>query len=307
MENIIQLIRNLALSIPFTFCSSMAESCDDKVKLTNTNEGPMTYILQNDDAAIKRLDMLNEDSNPNSKAFLAQLGLKDNAHVLTLGCGIGTLERWMARELFPNGFITATDIDENLLKTAKERAVSHGIHNIEFIQMDIYNLPWSGKYDFAYSRFLIEHLQQPQEAMRKMLQALKPGGTLVLEDDDVSAFHTVPSHPGYQKAIETGMEVGRQLDVDYSIGPKLPQMLEECGAIVLQSTGLDLEIKSECRKLLRWTFEEAREKLVSNKILDDNTLDQLIAGLKEVDENEQTYKIIERLHQVHTQKPALTS
>ena len=42
-------------------------------------------------------------------------------------------------------------------------------------------------YDVVYSRFVLEHLPDPLEAIRRMWLAVRPGGLLIAEDGDFLA------------------------------------------------------------------------------------------------------------------------
>jgi 2-polyprenyl-3-methyl-5-hydroxy-6-metoxy-1,4-benzoquinol methylase len=62
-----------------------------------------------------------------------------------------------------------------------------GVSNLELVRQDAMELDAPGAYDVVYSRFLLEHLPDPLEALRRMWQAVRPGGLLIAEDGDVLA------------------------------------------------------------------------------------------------------------------------
>lgn len=62
-----------------------------------------------------------------------------------------------------------------------------GVSNLELVRQDVMELDAPGAYDVVYSSFLLEHLPAPLEALRRMWQAVRPGGLLIAEDGDFLA------------------------------------------------------------------------------------------------------------------------
>ncbi len=80
----------------------------------------------------------------------------------------------MAHEVGPRGQVIATDIDLRYLKRLRAK-------NLEVRQQDILQqMPEAGKYDLVTCRAVLHHIASPEEAIRNMVYALKPGGYLLL-------------------------------------------------------------------------------------------------------------------------------
>jgi SAM-dependent methyltransferase len=65
------------------------------------------------------------------------------------------------------------------------------LSNLEIVEHDISvrNLPDSG-FDIVHARWLLHHLREPERAIRRMIDVLRPGGWLLLEDVDYFPIHT---------------------------------------------------------------------------------------------------------------------
>ena len=278
-----------------------ASNLDSENQFSIPSHFSNSYILQEDDFAIQRLIALNEENNPYTQDFLLKINLPKDCSILTIGCGIGILETWMAKELCPSGHVTAIDFSENFVNFARGRASSLGVKNITFMCEDIYKIKWSDQFDFAHCRFFLEHLERPKEAISKILKSLKDQGTFLIEDDELSANYTDPPHLGYQNTLALAKRVAKILGADYDIGRNLKTLLREQGAFILQSHAHDCEmITPEQRLAFEQTVEESSEKLIAKGIVSRKEIDELLQGLKEVREGD--YKIFEKFHQVYVQK-----
>lgn len=65
------------------------------------------------------------------KALLHKLKLKDTYHVFEVGCGTGTTSAYLAKEIVPNGAVTACDPVANRIQVGRRNFST--IANLEFI------------------------------------------------------------------------------------------------------------------------------------------------------------------------------
>lgn len=95
-----------------------------------------TYALAVGARGEDRLNLTNKIYNPYSQLIFEKLALKDNMNILTLGCGIGIMDTWLAKQISPFGKITATDISQEQIILAEKLAKENKITNIEFKLLD---------------------------------------------------------------------------------------------------------------------------------------------------------------------------
>lgn len=106
--------------------------------------------------------------------------------ILDLGCGNGSFTNYLTQQGFK---ATGLDPSESGITLAKQN-----FPDIEFIQGDIYNLPFSqleNQFDYIISIDVIEHLYLPRIMPQVAKRCLKPHGKLII---------TTPYH-GYLKNI----------------------------------------------------------------------------------------------------------
>jgi len=81
-----------------------------------------------------------------------------DSFVLEAGCGVGAQTKIIAAKN-PDSKFLSVDLSEDSVREARERIGSLGIHNVEFRQADIHNLPFKdASFDSVINCFVLEHL-----------------------------------------------------------------------------------------------------------------------------------------------------
>lgn len=99
--------------------------------------------------------------------------------------------------------------------------------NVEYRTADTTRDSFEEKFDFVHARFLLTHLPTPEVALAMMRQALRPGGTVVLEDIDFRGHFCHPDCPAFWRYIELYSEIVKRKGGDANIGARLPALLSE--------------------------------------------------------------------------------
>ncbi|MBI5033781.1 MAG: methyltransferase domain-containing protein [Chloroflexi bacterium] len=151
------------------------------------------------------------------------------SQVLEAGCGVGAQTIILAQHS-PQTHFTSIDISPLSLQVARTRASQHSISNVDFQVADIFNLPFeTNRFDHIFVCFVLEHLRQPVEALMRLRQVLKPGGTItVIEGDHASAyFH--PDSPFAQRLIDCLVEIQASKGGNALIGRQVHPLLLRAG------------------------------------------------------------------------------
>ena len=123
-----------------------------------------------------------ERENEEEPTRLVQsLGLSAGDRVGDVGAGSGYLTWRLAKAVGPLGHVYANDIQPEMLAILRTNVLSHGVTNVTAILGDVTDpkLP-AGTLDLVILVDVYHECDHPRERTRKMLDALKPGGRLVL-------------------------------------------------------------------------------------------------------------------------------
>lgn len=198
----------------------------------------MSYIHGTSPDEQRRLALMNDLINTGS---LRELALEAGVRVLDLGAGTGQLSRAMARAAGPSGRVVGVEFSREQLTSARRLAgLADEADLVDFREGDAADPPlrpdeW-GTFDVVHTRFLLEHLPDPSSVVRAMVRAARPGGRIVLEDDDHDLLRLWPEPPGIGAVWSAYQEIYRNNGCDPLIGRRLPRLLHDAGAITFRST-----------------------------------------------------------------------
>lgn len=103
--------------------------------------------------------------------------LRDGQTVLELGCGWGSLSLFMAAKYPKSRFVVVSNSRTQKIYI-DEQAKQRGIANLEVKTIDINNFEIEQSFDRVVSVEMFEHMRNYQKLMKKVSDALKPGGKL---------------------------------------------------------------------------------------------------------------------------------
>jgi SAM-dependent methyltransferase len=149
--------------------------------------------------------------------------------VLEAGCGVGAQTVTLA-ERSPQARFTSVDVSAESLAEARRRTDRADLGNVEFLQADIFDLPFAdGSFDHVFVCFVLEHLARPVAALAALRELLRPGGTItVIEGDHGSAFFH-PDSEAARGAIACQIELQARGGGDALIGRRLYPLLVDAG------------------------------------------------------------------------------
>jgi ubiquinone/menaquinone biosynthesis C-methylase UbiE len=147
------------------------------------------------------------------------------ARILDAGCGSGSMTRLLA-STHRDAHVVGIDLRADYISYASERASQEGLHNIEFQQGNVFDLPFAGStFDVVWSKYVLQWVKAPQLAIGEFRRVTKRGGVVVCANFDGFAVTHWPEDPTLQPKLE---HVFPHL-VDPFIGRKMPPMFIDAG------------------------------------------------------------------------------
>jgi ubiquinone/menaquinone biosynthesis C-methylase UbiE len=153
----------------------------------------------------------------------------EGSRVLEAGCGVGAQTVLLARHS-PGAQFTSVDVSPVSVQAAEAAVRRAGFKNVTFQTADIFHLPFSrASFDHVFVCFVLEHLEEPARALRRLRAVLKPGGTMtVIEGDHGSTlFH--PRSKAAWRTIQCLIDLQAEAGGDALIGRRLFPLLRGAG------------------------------------------------------------------------------
>ena len=173
----------------------------------------MPYALSNAwEQARQRLALLEAAHDAASIRRAEALGVGAGWQCLEAGAGGGSFARWLAGRA---DRVVAVDID-----------VRH-LGDLEAWEMDLAadDLP-ERAFDFVHTRLVLLHIPEREAVLAKLVAALRPGGVLLLEEDDIHPV-LATAEGGYRKAWLAFLEAMQSTDPEWA--RDLPARLDALG------------------------------------------------------------------------------
>ncbi|MFC7794905.1 class I SAM-dependent methyltransferase [Streptomyces cinereoruber] len=138
---------------------------------------PRGYVFDNDSPHSARHHAgLEAALDPLTLGHLRDAGVSPGMRCLEIGAGAGSVARALLRLVSPGGTVTATDLKPG--RIAPEPGLTVLAHDVVDDP-----LPGSG-YDVVVARLVLQHLPERQAVLRRLADALAPGGLLQVDEFD---------------------------------------------------------------------------------------------------------------------------
>jgi SAM-dependent methyltransferase len=225
----------------------------------------------------QRLALLTRIADPITTRRLTNLGVGPGWRCLEVAAGDGSVAHWLADRVGPKGHVVATDLNPRFLAGPALPNLEVRRHNILVDDLE------QAHYDLVHCRALLMHLPDPIRALRRLANAVRPGGWLLVEEGDGSASYRA-SDPAHVRArafdrnsrtLWTALKAAGTMDVDF--GRRLPALFEGLGVqdrghegVILAGRGGD-----PMARFMQMTDELVRDRFVAAGVLSDADFDEL--------------------------------
>ena len=177
---------------------------------------------------LERLRLVEQFGDPTTIRHLQSIGVLQGWKCLEVGAGAGSVAHWLCACVGSSGKVVATDIDTRFLSQVNAPNLEIRQHDITKDELEL------GFFDLVHCRLLLEHLANPEEGLRRMSEAVRPGGWLVIEEADfgseLSADVTNPTAAVFTSTLRTAHEfLLKKHVVDPYLGRRVRGFLEQLG------------------------------------------------------------------------------
>lgn len=257
------------------------------------------YVIRGGKAGYDRLQLLAQERWPDTAALFERVGLASGMRCVDLGCGGGEVTFEIARLVGPGGLAVGIDMDNVKLELARQAAAAMDIGNVNFRSLNVNEWNDPGAYDIVYCRFLLQHLARPVELLRRMWDATRPGGTVVVEDADFDGWCCDPPNAGFEFFLRTYSEVIARRGGDHAVGRKLPRYFRAAGIPEpVIHVAQPIYPGGPGKTLALSTLDATTEAILSESIASEVELRDALADLARFTNEPQTFIVGPRIFQL---------
>lgn len=233
-------------------------------------------------AESQRLALLEMWADAGTIRCLEAVGVRPGWMCLEVGAGAGSIARWLSARVEPAGSVLATDLDCHLM-------ASHDLPNLDVRRHDVATdaLP-ERAFDLVHARMVLEHVPERVQVLHKLAASLKPGGWLVVEDQDIASV----APAGESGAALNSVFMMRSLalvrllagaGVDLEFGRRLHGALVAENLVDVGAEGRVPIVAggSPLAEFWRLTWEQLRPKLTGSGLLSEWDVVDFIALLED--------------------------
>lgn len=185
------------------------------------------------DLGMHQLEHLDRLLDEHSIKALTATGIRHGLRCLEIGAGSGSIARWMADRVRPDGGVVAIDLETSPFE--------RGTATIDVRRHDINNGVPGGPYDLIHARLVLMHLPRRRQIVSELFHALAPGGWLVLGEylgPSLGALEgpTEADCELFDRVVHATIEkVGRPGGIDYGWALDVDEVMRQVGLVHLHS------------------------------------------------------------------------
>lgn len=220
----------------------------------------MPYALPNaDELSSERHALLAATYDPWSFRRAEALGVGPGWRCLDVGAGGGSYARWLASRVGADGAVVAVDLDARLIEPEGP---------LEVRELDVRtDALEEGAYDLVHTRLLLLHLPERDEILPRLAAAVRPGGVLLIEEDDGYPV-TEAARGAYREAWAVFLGMMRGAGVDPAWARTAPERLDALGLEHVEAEASAQIFRGGSAPARFWslTWLQVRERIVANGI-----------------------------------------
>jgi SAM-dependent methyltransferase len=225
-----------------------------------------------------RLAGMEAQWDPGTFRHIDGLGLKPGASCWEIGGGGGSVAAWLETVA---GHLLVTDVDTRFIESLASDQVTVERHDVV-----VDPLP-DERFDLIHARLVLEHLPARDAVVDRLVEALSPGGWLLLEDYDWTSYGAEPGSEATDRVTQAVLGLMKGAGFDPYFGRRLLGELETRGLKETGAEGRSLVMSGGHPGIAFYRFSllSLRDPLVSSGAVTEADVEEVLA---EIDREDRT-------------------
>lgn len=231
-------------------------------------------------------------TGPTRRTIFQYFPFKPYSSVLDAGTGFGALALELAGQIPVT--VHAVDYDSSKLDVAKtfhdnlqRLEFFHESSEVHFDEGNLYSLPYEdGQFDFVVSRFVYQHLSDPQAASGELMRVMRQDGQICIIDvDDQLTISYPEASDAFRKLQQAFSKLQERRGGDRYVGRKISTYLQQKG-FEITATAIQPQAHHQLTQSddlgMRFTLcrlLDAKNDIVDEGLLSEQEFDEFIRHL----------------------------
>jgi ubiquinone/menaquinone biosynthesis C-methylase UbiE len=211
------------------------------------------YVLGTADEELSRLGFQAHVWRNVAHELWERAGFRWGQDFLDVGCGPGFATVDLARIAGPEGSVLGVDLSSKYLSFVEKHQTVPLAAPVTTRQADVQTMELApNSVDGAFERWCLCFVPDPAAAIRRVAQALRPGGAFaIFEYADYESMGLAPEGPALKRLIGRVADTFREGGGDPNLARRLPQMLADAG-LILESMQPRVRVAEPGSELWQW-------------------------------------------------------
>jgi ubiquinone/menaquinone biosynthesis C-methylase UbiE len=194
------------------------------------NDPASSYVLGSTDAEHERLIWQAARVAPFTERLFREAGIGQGQRVLDLGSGVGDVTLQAARLVGSSGEVVGIERDRRSIARARARVAEAGLHNVIFVESDVFQIPDDKPFDAVVGRFILMWVHEPVSVLRSVSRLVRPGGVVAFHETYwAPTLALLAPLPLWSAVASLIHDTFRRSGANPDLGPALYQAFQEAG------------------------------------------------------------------------------
>lgn len=199
------------------------------------------YILKTNQTELDRLEFQHGVWKKVTDNMLNKINIQPGWKCLDVGSGPGFVSMELLNHVGEKGEVTALEPSEFYLNHFKEYCTGNSLKNVNFINGTVENTDLKhDQYDLIFMRWVIDFVPEPEKFLLKLLDSLKKGGVIAIQDYNYEGIGLYPKGGAFDNVAEVVRAYYRAGGGDPYFISKIPPIFKRNNIQLLDYTPLGL-------------------------------------------------------------------
>lgn len=188
------------------------------------------YFFGDTDAEQQRLVAQAESYELPARWLLDQIRIQPGWRTIDVGCGPLGILHLLSDCVGSRGAVVGLEREPRFAHMAQDQVAKRHLGNVRVLQADVMASGLQNcSFDFAHERLVMVNMSNPETLLAELVDLVRPGGIVAVEEIDNASWVCQPPHPSWDKLLQTFHAAFRASGGNVYIGRRLPELLRAAG------------------------------------------------------------------------------